>query len=121
MESRMSLSRSRDTQSMNGLVEQADAGERAGANVHGPSVLALAGIPAGVLSSAALGRRGEYDAKRLRSQRARRIRPRMRRRRKRVRSQSFHRPHRRGNHGTIAERRRAFNRVVTSRVKLGRH
>jgi hypothetical protein len=69
MESRMSLSRSRDTQSMNGLVEQADAGERAGANVHGPSVLALAGIPAGVLSSAALGRRGEYDAKRLRSQR----------------------------------------------------
>jgi hypothetical protein len=70
MESGSSFSIKRDTQGASGFVERASGkGERVVGNAGAPSVMALGRIPAGVVASATLGRRGEYDARRLRSQR----------------------------------------------------
>lgn len=70
MESGSGLSRNRDMQEKSRFVGQAvDAGERAGGSAHAPTALSLGRIPAVVLASAASGRCGEYDARRLRSQR----------------------------------------------------
>lgn len=69
MESGSSRMRKFDTRGMSGLVGQAgECSERAGGNVHA-SAAGLGRIPANVVASAATGRCGEYDARRLRSQR----------------------------------------------------
>jgi len=70
MSSGSGLSRKHDAQHASGFVRQTGGpGERAGGSVNVPTVAALGRIPAGVLASVASGRYGEYDARRLRSQR----------------------------------------------------
>lgn len=70
MVSGSSLSRSRQMQDRSGFAGHgSSAGERTDRSGDAATALPLARIPAGVLASAASGRCGEYDARRLRSQR----------------------------------------------------
>jgi len=70
MVSGSSLSRSRQMQDRIGFAGHgSSAGERTDRSGDAATALPLARIPAGVLASAASGRCGEYDARRLRSQR----------------------------------------------------